>query len=239
MNLIFLSAVFLIAHILSDFYLQPTKWVDEKNSKGFRAAQLYWHCIIYALTVSVAVFCFTQLLWLAAVAFFGVGLLHIATDGLKKRFNDGMSYFIIDQAIHVIVLSIVVWLVYTRQSNMPAVLWIKATLVLLGYMIVLKPFGITAKKIMDTFGFSPSENGLKNGGLWIGYIERFLIFTFILMSYYEGIGFLLAAKSIFRFGELKSDTEIKRTEYILIGTLLSFGLAVCTGMLIKVVLNYL
>lgn len=92
---------------------------------------------------------------------------------------------------------------------------------------------------MDNFDFKPSENGLKDGGLWIGYIERFLILTFVLMSYHEGIGFLLAAKSIFRFGELKNETEIKRTEYILIGTLLSFVLAVCVGMLMKVTLNYL
>jgi hypothetical protein len=36
---------------------------------------------------------------------------------------------------------------------------------------------------MDTFDFNPEEKGLNDGGLWIGYIERFLILTFVLMSY--------------------------------------------------------
>lgn len=40
----------------------------------------------------------------------------------------------------------------------------------------------------------------------------------------EAVGFLLAAKSVFRFGDLRDDQDRKRTEYVLIGTLLSFGL---------------
>ena len=43
------------------------------------------------------------------------------------------------------------------------------------------------------------------------------------------IGFLLAAKSIFRFGELSKAQEIKTTEYVLIGTLASFTIAILIG----------
>ncbi|MDR7212530.1 Ni/Fe-hydrogenase subunit HybB-like protein [Flavobacterium piscis] len=53
-----------------------------------------------------------------------------------------------------------------------------------------------------------------------------IIFIFIITSFWEGVGFLLAAKSIFRFGDLKENKEIKLTEYILIGTLISFALAI-------------
>jgi hypothetical protein len=42
----------------------------------------------------------------------------------------------------------------------------------------------------------------------------------------EAVGFLLAAKSVFRFGDLKDDHDRMRTEYVLIGTLLSFGIAI-------------
>jgi len=39
----------------------------------------------------------------------------------------------------------------------------------------------------------------------------------------------LAAKSIFRFGDLKEAKDRKLTEYVLVGTLLSFGIALLVG----------
>ena len=239
MNIILVITIFLLVHVLFDFYFQPSEWVDSKTAEGFKSKYLYWHCFIYALAVSGTVFILTSVCWLTIVAFVAVGVSHVITDGLKKKHKDTISYFFIDQLLHLFVLGIIVWIVCTKQIIEVDKKWIIFLIYVLGYLIALKPFGLTAKNIMDTFGFKPSENGLKDGGLWIGYIERFLILTFVLMSYYEGIGFLLAAKSIFRFGELKNENEIKRTEYILIGTLLSFGLAVCVGMLMKVTLNYL
>lgn len=239
MNIISVITVFLLVHVLFDFYFQPSQWVDSKTTEGFKSKYLYLHCFIYALAVSGVVFFLTHLWWLTIVAFVAVGISHLITDGLKKKYKDAIAYFFIDQLLHLFVLGIFVWLVCTKQIIEVDKKWVIFLIYVLGYLVVLKPFGITAKNVMDTFGFKPSEKGLKDGGLWIGYIERFLILTFVLMSYYEGIGFLLAAKSIFRFGELKNENEIKRTEYILIGTLLSFGLAVCVGMLMKVTLNYL
>ena len=47
----------------------------------------------------------------------------------------------------------------------------------------------------------------------------------------EGIGYLLAAKSVFRFGELRNNKELMHTEYILLGTFLSFTVAVVVGLL--------
>ena len=56
------------------------------------------------------------------------------------------------------------------------------------------------------------------------------VFLFVVIDFWEGIGFLLAAKSIFRFGDLKENKDIRLTEYILIGTLLSFGIRILIGM---------
>lgn len=74
---------------------------------------------------------------------------------------------------------------------------------------------------------------MPNAGKWIGYLERILILTFILTSNIEGIGFLLAAKSVFRFGELNKTKDIKITEYVLIGTFASFTIAILLGFGIK------
>ena len=67
-------------------------------------------------------------------------------------------------------------------------------------------------------------------------LERFLTLTFILLNQYAAIGFLLAAKSVFRFGELKNPTDRKKTEYILIGTLLSFALTIIVGITVRLIL---
>lgn len=69
---------------------------------------------------------------------------------------------------------------------------------------------------------------LKNGGKLIGLLERSLIFILIITANPGGIGFLVTAKSILRYEETKNP---KRTEYILIGTLLSFACAIAVAAL--------
>jgi hypothetical protein len=73
---------------------------------------------------------------------------------------------------------------------------------------------------------------LNNAGKYIGMLERLFVFVFVITGHWEGIGFLLAAKSVFRFGDLKESRDRKLTEYILIGTLISFGIAIGVGMVV-------
>ncbi|MDO5405204.1 MAG: DUF3307 domain-containing protein [Proteus sp. (in: enterobacteria)] len=54
--------------------------------------------------------------------------------------------------------------------------------------------------------------------------------TFILLNQFAAIGFLLAAKSIFRFGELQNDQDKKLTEYVMLGTLISFSISIFIGL---------
>lgn len=76
------------------------------------------------------------------------------------------------------------------------------------------------------------ERSLPNAGKYIGILERVLVFIFVVTGHWEGIGFLVAAKSVFRFGDLKDSRDRKLTEYILIGTLLSFGIALVVGVIV-------
>ena len=68
---------------------------------------------------------------------------------------------------------------------------------------------------------------LPNAGKLIGILERILALTFILIGQYQAVGFLIAAKSVLRY----KDTDTLKTEYVLIGTMLSFGIAVVLGIL--------
>ncbi len=77
----------------------------------------------------------------------------------------------------------------------------------------------------------PDSENLASAGKWIGVVERIIILIFVLQNQYSAIGLLIAAKGIIRFNE-KDRQEIK-TEYLVIGTLLSIGIAIVTGLLIK------
>ena len=73
----------------------------------------------------------------------------------------------------------------------------------MAYIFMLKPSSIFLSLFLDKWTpASPNTQSLPNAGQWIGYIERILILTFVLIGSIEGAGFLLAAKSVFRFGEL-------------------------------------
>ena len=105
-------------------------------------------------------------------------------------------------------------------------------LIITAYISVLAPTSILIKSFIDFEKWMPSDassQGLPNAGKWIGYLERILILTFIFTDNIEGIGFLLAAKSVFRFGELNKAKDIKITEYVLIGTFASFTIAILIG----------
>ncbi len=73
------------------------------------------------------------------------------------------------------------------------------------------------------------DKGLADGGRLIGWLERFLVLSFILAGDYAAIGLVLAAKGIIRYGEIKNAQDQKVAEYILIGTMLSLSWAVLVG----------
>jgi hypothetical protein len=64
--------------------------------------------------------------------------------------------------------------------------------------------------------------GFPEGGRIIGLLERALIFVLVIAGELGAVGFLVAAKSVFRFGELRERENRVEAEYILIGTLASF-----------------
>lgn len=67
------------------------------------------------------------------------------------------------------------------------------------------------------------ERGLRNGGRLIGWLERFLFFSFLLAGQYAAVGFVLAAKGVARYGEIKEAKDQKVAEYVLIGTMISLA----------------
>ena len=69
------------------------------------------------------------------------------------------------------------------------------------------------------------------------WFERILVLTFVITNHYEGIGFLIAAKSILRFNDIKGEHMRKEAEYVLIGTLMSFASSIIIGIITHLLLK--
>lgn len=93
----------------------------------------------------------------------------------------------------------------------------------------------TAEREFEAVERSAGERlrGLRDGGRAIGQLERALIFVFVLIDQFSAIGFLIAAKSVFRFGELRDRSNRMEAEYIIIGTLISFLWAIAAALLTR------
>lgn len=73
-------------------------------------------------------------------------------------------------------------------------------------------------------------------GKWIGYIERVMIFLFFIVGQYAAIAAVMAIKTAFRFNDLKDDNDSHRSEYIMIGTFISFFITMMTAVVVHKIL---
>ncbi len=222
----------LIAHILGDFVFQPNKWVTNKQENKIRSKFLYVHLAIHAITLIVLLgFDFNY--WVGIVA---ILITHGIIDVLKLYFEtkkNTRSLFIIDQLVHLLIL-LIVTLSYTGfELNFEFLNTSKNLFLLFSILNVTFVSSVFMKVIMGKWKLeenSPNKS-LKQAGKYIGILERLFVLCFVILNQWGAIGFLLTAKSVFRFGDLSKSKDRKLTEYVLIGTLLSFALAISTGLL--------
>lgn len=224
-----LSIKLILAHILGDFAFQPKKWVKDKEKKRIRSRYLYFHIVVHAVLL-LLVLQFNTAYFGAIALIVGSHYLIDLAKLYTMKLWDSRWLFFIDQLLHIVVLAAVVYYYFPYPIE-PSVLFSEKIVLLLTFLLlttvvssVVMNVIISKWKLKNT-----SKKSLKKAGTYIGVLERLFIFLLIVVNYWEGIGFLLAAKSIFRFGDLTKAKDRRLTEYILIGTLLSFGLAVVCG----------
>lgn len=223
----------LAAHFIGDFVLQSKNMVRAKEQGKGKAPSFYLHLLIHGGLV--ALFVPGKPLWLIVLL---VVLSHGIIDLVKLYFQQAQKrsrWFLVDQGLHVSSLAgiALLWnpelLNHWRLFN-SSTFWVYTVALLLLTVVS----GIVLKVLLAKWTEDLAENkdhSLQHAGKWIGILERLFVFTFILCNQWSAIGFLIAAKSIFRFGDLKESKERKLTEYMLIGTLLSFAFAVATALL--------
>lgn len=227
----------LLAHLLGDFIWQPNSWVADKEAKKHKSIYLYLHILLHGILAALLA---------GEIQFIPYAILIAVTHGvidlIKLNFQKSTTkrtWFVVDQIAHILIL---IGIVFLYKNKTIELLWFgnQFWILITGLLFITKPTSIFIKTIISIW--SPEEsnshidNSLASAGNYIGILERLFVFGFILTGHFEAIGFLLAAKSIFRFGDLKEAKDRKLTEYVLIGTLISFGTAILAGLIVQALL---
>lgn len=213
----------LFAHVLADFVAQTGWMVANKHRLTGLAAHgaVVWTTLVLA-TGQIAL----ALLWLTA--------LHLAIDLMKSRLRPGLTAFLADQGLHLATLALLaqwqpgLWTggLWHGCAALPAVMALFS-----GAVIATRAGGFAIGLLIAPFAAALSAGdtteGLPGAGRLIGLLERGLVFALMLFGQPGGIGLLIAAKSILRFGAVKDDRAL--SEYVIIGTLASVGWAILSA----------
>lgn len=234
----------LLAHLLGDFIFQPTAWTKAKEKLKIKAYQLYLHIAIHFALLIIVMGDWNFWPWALIIA-----SSHLIIDSLKlylQKPENARLLFFSDQLLHLMVI-IMVWVFYGPDfrnwtTTVDSAVLNQILLCIVALVFLTKPLSIAIRIFISKWTPSTKDQeneSLESAGEYIGYLERLLVFIFIIINHWEGVGFLLAAKSIFRFGDLTAAKDRKLTEYVLIGTLLSFGSAIGVSLLFQYALELL
>ncbi|MFG6531803.1 MULTISPECIES: DUF3307 domain-containing protein [unclassified Sulfitobacter] len=223
----------LIAHLLADFVFQTNAMVAAKRKPQ---VLLLHGAIVFALT---ALALGGSLIPAALLA-----LAHTAIDALKtyavpEHQRDRLWPYLTDQLAHLISIGV---LVLYAPDAFASGIWadhsgtlIPPALFLAGLITATLAGGPAVGGLMLPHKAQAQPDGLENAGRMIGLLERALIFLMVMIGELAGIGFLIAAKSILRFDTVKKNQKI--SEYVIIGTLASFGWALIAAFATKAAMN--
>jgi hypothetical protein len=235
------------AHLFADFLTQTDRDVANKRNVLILAK----HGAVTALLSYAA--CGTWTDWRIPLLIF---VSHTIIDFCKTSWGKGgVGSFLIDQAAHgVAILLLAFWLVsllpggqlfwprVLGQNYLRALVFISGAVAAVRFgsfliAMAVQPLLEQVETKEQASGCGTPCRGLTRGGHIIGQLERLLIFLFVMVGYPDGIGFLLAAKSVLRFGEVKNPEQRMEAEYIIIGTLMSFGLGIVVAFATRWVLR--
>jgi hypothetical protein len=232
-----------LAHLLTDFVFQTDRVVSVKQRgmwKGYSLHGLTHYLSILGIVGIVDPNRFlTVSFQLIAIA---LSIVHLFVDWAKLsltkagRLPGNAIGFLLDQLAHLLtVIAAALLLVHPQRQAWDS--WLirarlsqeKILLALVVYVFVIFAGGYLIRELIrplwkqDPGQTSEEHDAVVNAGLYIGWLERLLILTALVLQSPGTVGFILAAKSIARYPELKS---VRFAEYFLIGTLISVTMAV-------------
>jgi len=244
-----------LAHLLADFVFQTPHLVAQKHSGRLKAYLL--HGITHFLSMLIVLGFFLRGSAMIARTYFlllALSLLHLLLDFIKIRLTQrqvisfGAGSYLIDQLLHAFAVFLAAWLLVpgigfhevtsfigAGRGSSASILLVSVVYiaVMFGGGYLIRDFTRALADGVKRHSAEKSSEQLQNAGLYIGWLERFLVVTALLLHSPATIGLILTAKSIARYPEFKSEHF---AEYFLIGTLLSIAIAMLGGiLLVKVI----
>jgi len=238
-----------LAHLVTDFLLQTNRVATGKRrgAPGAYAEHGGIHLLAGVAFLGFAV----PGLWKSPDFYaFTLGLTaaHLAMDWGKirllhsGRITDGAAAFLWDQFLHFLTVGVAAWLI-ARPSLLTMTTEVrgvqlgieKPLLLLVVYVAVIFGGGYVVRFLTrpllknDMRDLGETTGELQNAGMYIGWLERFVVLTALMLQSPATVGLILTAKSIARYPEMKS---VRFAEYFLIGTLLSMTIGMLGGLLL-------
>jgi hypothetical protein len=238
----------LLGHLLTDFVFQTNALVQQKKSgraAGYlKHGAIYFACAVALTGLFVPVVAYSSRFVALAL---GLTLVHLAIDGSKiwiarrTPLGAGTAAFVVDQVMHF--LTVVVAACWMARVEPAGILLQglnrlqtpsnRVLLALVVYAAVIFGGGylirIMTRPLLKNLQTGESRAELSNAGMYIGWLERFLVMTALFLHSPATAGLILAAKSIARYPEFKRE---QFAEYFLIGTLLSIAAATVGGVIL-------
>lgn len=227
------AAALLLGHMVGDFLLQTDAMVARKRE--VRMLLLHVAVVVGATWAALGFAPVPALLLL-------IGTSHFVIDMAKVRHGSAsFGPFAIDQAAHLAIIALGAALVpgayaaglWTWLEPGPLGAWLvhlpQAMALAAGVIATVWAGGYAVQALMSDLKLPADPEGLPKGGQLIGRLERLMILMLFLANQPDGIGLLIAAKSILRFNELARDADRRASEYVIIGTLGSFAWAIGTA----------
>lgn len=243
-----------LGHLAADFMLQSDAMVRRKK-QGSASAYLQ-HGVIHGAAY-LALAAATHPTWIVRIRFQAIVLAlvvaHLLIDFCKDRMTaagtigDTVATFLADQSLHLATIAAATFLFAGMRPEAVAE-WLRALephrekilAMLVVYFAVVFAGGYLIRYLtrpltrhLPSLG-EEDKQSLRNAGMYIGWLERILVLTAVLLRSPATVGLVLTAKSIVRYPEIKSG---RFAEYFLIGTLLSILLALLGGVLLLKILD--
>lgn len=233
-----------VAYLSTEFVILPRMKKAESKSVQFVKAALV-HFLAGMLMINIG---------LDSMLLFAVASLSLIHPGIhsaqiyfskKFRINDGSwKLFLANQAVCISAIYVAAMFCtgnfHHLKKVIPALLESERLYLFSAvYIGVVFAGGVLVQKICDFFlksipqDMQKKKPGLPLAGRYIGWLERSLLFFFVVSELDEAIGFLLALKALARYPEISEDKKGHFGEYFLVGTLTSFGVALVGGVVVR------
>lgn len=239
----------LLAHLMADFVFQTTRLVEQKQrGKPFA---YFLHGLIHYLSGICMVGLFIPgsiMLSSTHVVIAALTVVHLLIDlakmqlAARKPIGRGPTAYLTDQAAHFVTVALAAWLLspgipfdvltpamqnFRNIGNKFLAVPVIYLAVIFGGGYLIRLLTLSMAESVKIHESVKAGEQLQNAGLYIGWLERFLILTALLLQSPAAVGLILTAKTIARYPEFKS---ARFAEYVLIGTLLSVSMALLGAM---------